>query len=259
MRFGRQVATHDVCACVRGINGTGRAGSVTFVLVHTHICSLFSKMKVSYMACQSPLLHGRTHACTHTHVHTYTCTPCRGTSSAINFPLVQCHLYTALTYAHSCAHTRSPYYDVFNIIEYLSLILFATDIVLKFFVAYDDKNAHTFVTDLHMIQINFIKKMFWFDLIFWFPFSSVINQATPDAPYRTHLYVMLLNWLKLGRLYRVFIMFDHLDHSMIISQISLMLVRNFFYILMTCHWYACLMYFVAKVRAQVVFFVCVWW
>eukprot|EP00955_Chlamydomonas_euryale_P100665 365299-Chlamydomonas_euryale.AAC.5 len=33
---------------------------------------------------------------------------------------------------------------------------------------------------------------------------------------------------------------------MIISQISLMLVRNFFYILATCHWFACIIYFIGK-------------
>lgn len=32
--------------------------------------------------------------------------------------------------------------------------------------------------------------------------------------------------------------FDHLDHTMIISQMSLMLLRNFVYIMLTCHWCA---------------------
>ncbi|KAG1681293.1 hypothetical protein FOA52_007339 [Chlamydomonas sp. UWO 241] len=148
-----------------------------------------------------------------------------------------------------------PYYDVFTIIEYISIVFFAADIVLKFFVAYMDEEKHVFVTDLRAIQINFISKMFWFDLLFWFPFSSVINQALthsqPYPEYDTQEFVMLLNWLKLGRLYRVFVMFAHLDHEMIISQISLMLIsrvllRNFFYILMTCHWFACAFYFLAR-------------
>ena len=51
-----------------------------------------------------------------------------------------------------------------------------------------------------------------------------------------------------GRLYRLFDLFEHLDHTMIISQISLMLLRNFVYILLTCHWFACIFYFVARVE-----------
>ena len=51
-----------------------------------------------------------------------------------------------------------------------------------------------------------------------------------------------------GRLYRIFDLFTHLDHTMVISQISLMLLRNFVYILLTCHWFACIFYFVARVE-----------
>uniref|UniRef100_A0A7R9VK40 Cyclic nucleotide-binding domain-containing protein n=1 Tax=Chlamydomonas euryale TaxID=1486919 RepID=A0A7R9VK40_9CHLO len=141
----------------------------------------------------------------------------------------------------------NPYNDFFTIIEYISILVFAIDIVLKFFVAYEDEEQRTFVTDLGEIRVAFLRMMFWLDLLFWFPFASVINQALgPNAPYSTQMYVMLLSWLKCGRLYRVFIMFAHLDHSMIISQISLMLVRNFFYILATCHWFACIIYFIGK-------------
>ncbi len=41
--------------------------------------------------------------------------------------------------------------------------------------------------------------MLWFDLVFWFPFSSVILTAMPGAPAQTQRYIMLLNWLNVVR------------------------------------------------------------
>ena len=90
--------------------------------------------------------------------------------------------------------------------------------------------------------------LFWFDLIFCIPFDGIVLTAAPNLSYQTDLYVGLLCLLKLGRLYRLFDLFDLLDHSMIISQISLMLLRNFVYILLTCHWFACIFYFIARVE-----------
>lgn len=47
-------------------------------------------------------------------------------------------------------------------------------------------------------------------------------------------------------MYRIFDLFIMLDRSMVISQISLMLMRNMMYIMLTCHWFACIFYFMAR-------------
>jgi len=138
-----------------------------------------------------------------------------------------------------------PYTDAWSFLEYIGILLFGIDIVLKFFAAYEDPEQKVWVTDLDQIARHFASKMLWFDLIFWFPFVGVINQAGGYEG-KTALFIGLLAFLKLGRLYRIFDLFDMLDRSMVISQISLMLLRNFIYILLTCHWYACIFYFTAR-------------
>ncbi|KAG1669745.1 hypothetical protein FOA52_001574 [Chlamydomonas sp. UWO 241] len=132
-----------------------------------------------------------------------------------------------------------------TILEYLGIILFAVDIVLKFFLAYEDPVDKFMVTDRRLIAINFSKKMLWFDLLFWFPFVGVINSAGGYCC-KEALYIGLLGFLKLGRLYRIFDLFIMLDKKMVISQIALMLTRNFLYIMLTCHWFACIFYFMAR-------------
>ena len=51
-----------------------------------------------------------------------------------------------------------------------------------------------------------------------------------------------------GRLYDVFEMFRRLDFSMIFSQISLTIMRNVLYSMLSCHWFACMFYFIARVE-----------
>ena len=42
-----------------------------------------------------------------------------------------------------------------------------------------------------------------------------------------------------GRLYRIFDFFAMVDHSMLLSQMALILLRNNTYIFFTCHWCVC--------------------
>ncbi len=69
-----------------------------------------------------------------------------------------------------------------------------------------------------------LRFLFWFDTLFMLPFVGIILSGDPHMNELTAIYVGLLGFLKLGRLYRIFALFDELDHNMIISQISLMLL-----------------------------------
>lgn len=154
--------------------------------------------------------------------------------------------------------------DFWSVTEYMGAVVFFVDIVLKFYVAYEDTDNRRLVTDLQAIRLHYLKLFFWLDLLFWFPFVNVICTARPDLsspgntsyseylkfPYgsNTAMYIGLLNFLKLGRLYRIFHLFAELEHSMVMSQMALMLTRNFFYILLTCHWFACIFFYMARME-----------
>jgi len=50
-----------------------------------------------------------------------------------------------------------------------------------------------------------------------------------------------------GRLYRLFDLFALIEHKMLLSQMSLMLLRNGTFVFYIVHWMACILYYVARV------------
>ncbi|GAX84454.1 hypothetical protein CEUSTIGMA_g11874.t1 [Chlamydomonas eustigma] len=142
----------------------------------------------------------------------------------------------------------APYTDFWAVFEYICTLIFLLDIVLKFFRAYIDSESNEPVTSISKISYRYFKFLFWFDILFMIPFTDIIESADTGMGELAAIYVGLLGFLKVGRLYRIFELFQQLDHNMVISQISLMLLRNMFYILLTCHWFACVFYFIARVE-----------
>lgn len=66
--------------------------------------------------------------------------------------------------------------------------------------------------------------LFWWDLATTVPWDGIVTaglRITSRTADRRALYVGLLRWLKLGRLYRIFDLFAMLEHKMIVSQIVL--------------------------------------
>eukprot|EP00798_Chlamydomonas_sp_ICE-L_P032078 gene32078-33724_t len=93
--------------------------------------------------------------------------------------------------------------------------------------------------------------MFWWDLLFAIPFDGIVLESLggPNALEKnTVLYIELLRFLRLGRLYNLFDFFATVDHKMILSQFSLIVLRNNTYIFFSCHWFACIIYFIARIE-----------
>lgn len=77
----------------------------------------------------------------------------------------------------------------------------------------------------------FTCSIFWLDLLFAFPFDWIallITKSTAAAREnpKLELYVSMIKFMKMGRMYRVLQFFSLLDKKMVVSDIALMLIRN---------------------------------
>ncbi|KAF5828006.1 hypothetical protein DUNSADRAFT_18366 [Dunaliella salina] len=65
-----------------------------------------------------------------------------------------------------------PYNDFWAIMEYITMTFFATDMVLKFFVAYIDPKLGI-VYEPKLIALNYFRFLFWVDLVTTIPIESI--------------------------------------------------------------------------------------
>ncbi|KAJ9524098.1 hypothetical protein QJQ45_022546 [Haematococcus lacustris] len=141
-----------------------------------------------------------------------------------------------------------PYTDFWAITDYITTVIFLIDMVLKFMLMFQDAEGGL-VRDHKIIALNYLRFLFWVDLVTTLPLDGFVSIAL-GYRYRSDsaagLYVALVRWVKLGRLYRIFDLFAMLEHKMVISQVSLILLRNNIYIAFITHWMACLFYYVAR-------------
>ena len=137
-----------------------------------------------------------------------------------------------------------------TIVELGITAFFSVDIVLKFFLAYEDPVHHEMVTDLPTIRRRYLSFLFWVDLLVTFPFTGLILTSTPSLyDSNAYLWVSILSLLKLGRLYDTGMAFNKLERSMIISHVASTLGRNLLYVLIVSHVFACIFYFAARVHS----------
>ncbi|KAL6757545.1 hypothetical protein V8C86DRAFT_2622224 [Haematococcus lacustris] len=141
-----------------------------------------------------------------------------------------------------------PYTNFWAITDYITTVIFLIDMVLKFMLMFQDAEGGL-VRDHKVIALNYLRFLFWVDLVTTLPLDGFVSIAL-GYRYRSDsaagLYVALVRWVKLGRLYRIFDLFAMLEHKMVISQVSLILLRNNIYIAFITHWMACLFYYVAR-------------
>ena len=148
----------------------------------------------------------------------------------------------------------SPYFIAFGTgatgvsaaIYYILLLLFLLDMGVKFNLAFYANGV--LVYDRRQIARNYLRRMFWVDLIGVFPFdvvamaaAGVLGQDSREAEL-----LSLLNLLIYARLYRLKKLSDMLQYSTRISFAAFTLIRNYFVALAVTHFSGCIMYFIAR-------------
>ncbi|KAL3801357.1 hypothetical protein HJC23_006967 [Cyclotella cryptica] len=136
------------------------------------------------------------------------------------------------------------------VLEFILLAVFLVDMVVNFNLAYyDDKDNIIF--SRRAIARNYMRSMFWVDLIGVFPFYLVALQATGQLG-ETNQFTQnlsLLRLFKMVRLHRVYLFFSVVQYSSKISLLGLTLLRDFSAVLVWTHTWACIMFFIAREAA----------
>mmetsp|Transcript_1828 Transcript_1828/g.4152 ORF Transcript_1828/g.4152 Transcript_1828/m.4152 type:complete len:929 (+) Transcript_1828:2109-4895(+) len=152
--------------------------------------------------------------------------------------------------AFATADGLYPYDDFWAVMVYIMMVIFGTDMVLKFFIAYDDPEQGM-VYEPKLIAINYFRFWFWIDLATTLPLESIAvagvggNQGYND---KECLFLGLIRWINLVRLYRVFGAFEYLNRKMMIGQVALTLLRTTIVLFYVAHWMACVFYFIARAQ-----------
>ncbi|GLC44798.1 hypothetical protein PLESTB_001212800 [Pleodorina starrii] len=141
-----------------------------------------------------------------------------------------------------------PTGSAMSAIEYIIIGTFLMDFLLKFFVAYFDPETGMLVTAQPRMALGYVTSIkFFLDILGCFPYDMLVS-AVMKRSGGSNLVSGSIDWLKLlalSRAYRVFDLFHVLDYRMMLSQGTLMLLRNYIYIFFTAHWAACIFFHMA--------------
>jgi ankyrin repeat protein/CRP-like cAMP-binding protein len=140
-----------------------------------------------------------------------------------------------------------PYNSVACIIEYVLVSIYVVDIVANFNLAfYDEKNE--IVYDRGLIFKNYVRFMFWIDLIGVLPFYAFALACAGKFGEESTLtqYLALFRLFRLVRVHRIKQLFEILQYKRKISFMTLTLTRNFSVALVWTHCFACIMYFISR-------------
>ena len=135
-----------------------------------------------------------------------------------------------------------------SILEKMLTFLFAVDIAVNFNLAfYKDEQI---VFERRQIAAEYLRKMFWIDLVGVIPFQRVALAFFPSnlqSTYQTtYLMLSLLRLFRFARLHRLRKISDELRYNTRVSLLSFTLFRNCFAVVIACHFQACAMYFLAR-------------
>ncbi len=160
-------------------------------------------------------------------------------------------IYTVFFETHYIAFRPAgftPYGSASAVLEYCLVGIFVIDMLVNFNLAYFDEQEGVVVYDRKSIAKNYMRFMFWIDLIGIFPFYLIALACAGLVGQNTHnaQYLAILRLTRLVRLHRIKKLFVMLQYNSRISFMWLTLIRNFFLALIWSHMAACVLFFIAR-------------
>eukprot|EP00882_Tetradesmus_deserticola_P017965 GHRQ01019276.1.p1 GENE.GHRQ01019276.1~~GHRQ01019276.1.p1 ORF type:complete len:511 (+),score=215.89 GHRQ01019276.1:178-1533(+) len=127
--------------------------------------------------------------------------------------------------------------------------VFGLDIIISFFVGFYDSHGLLVMQNLP-VAANYARNRLLIDVLTTVPFDAIVLAALrlPEGP--GSRYVALVGLLKLGRMYRVGVMFRNVSYNLNLGLLSLTLLRNFTLCLYLLHWAACGFWYIALQEGQ---------
>jgi hypothetical protein len=133
-----------------------------------------------------------------------------------------------------------------DMVELILNMIFTMDIVVNFNLAFYKNQVVVF--DRNEIRKEYMKRMFWVDLVGVFPFETLVLWVSRDLGTNSQAALLwsLLRLLRFVRLHRMKRLSDILQYDARISLLWFTLIRNCAAVLFTTHLAACSMYFIAR-------------
>lgn len=135
-----------------------------------------------------------------------------------------------------------------DVLEKLLVVLFTEDILVNFNLAlYKDDNI---ILDRGQIATDYFRHLFWIDLVGVFPFASIASwiEGIHGASYESTLLTSLFKLLQFVRTRRLVKFSYKLRWDSRVSLLVYTMIRNFAAVVVNCHFQACTMYFLARLR-----------
>ncbi|KAA8541403.1 hypothetical protein F0562_025366 [Nyssa sinensis] len=118
-------------------------------------------------------------------------------------------------------------------------IAFLIDIIVRFFVAYQDDHSYTVVLSHKLIAIRYLKSRFSVDLLGSLPWDAIFKACGRKEPVR------YLLWIRLSRALRVTEFFEKLEKDIRINYLFTRIVKLLVVELYCTHTAACIFYYLA--------------
>lgn len=141
----------------------------------------------------------------------------------------------------------APYNGGSAAVECVIMAIYTIDIIVNFNLAYYN-DREELIYDRKQIARHYVRTRLWKDIVGVFPFYAVLLAATGQmgSDSETSQYLSLVRLVRMITLHRLKLLFEILQFNSKISLSFLTLLRNFFFTFVWVHFWACVMYFIAK-------------
>ena len=143
--------------------------------------------------------------------------------------------------------SRSFFKQLADFLEEVLTLLFTVDIFVNFNLAlYKDE---TILFDRLQIATEYFRRLFWIDFVGVFPFESVASLCAGivAASYESTLMLSLFRLLQIVRTRRLVKFADDCRYDASVSLLVYTLIRDFAVVVISCHFQACVMYYLARI------------
>jgi hypothetical protein len=134
-----------------------------------------------------------------------------------------------------------------DFLEKALTLLFTADIFVNFNLAlYKDE---TILLDRLQIATEYFRRLFWIDFVGVFPFEWVASLIAGilAASYEPTLMLSLFRLLQIVRTRRLVKFADDCRYDANVSLLVYTLIRDFAVVVISCHFQACVMYYLARI------------
>lgn len=141
----------------------------------------------------------------------------------------------------------APYNNGSAAVECVIMAVYTLDIVVNFNLAYYN-HREELIYDRKEIAKHYVRTTLWKDILGVFPFYAVLLAITGEmgSDSQVSQYLSLVRLVRMIVLHRLKLLFEILQFNSKISLSFLTILRNFFFTFVWVHFWACVMYFIAK-------------